>query len=131
MENDYILIKICETHPGGILRVFLRFGLFSPWYSYRSYSYKKSVYSVSSKFFRLCLQSLPIYYSTFPAVKFRYSVITSPLPSEKCCWERNISWPVLSTLRWQHCLGVCAIGFVDYCRYFSWLIFTGSNTFVD
>ena len=30
MENDYILIKICETHPGGILRVFLRFGLFHP-----------------------------------------------------------------------------------------------------
>ena len=41
MKNEYILIKICETHPGGILRVFLRFGLFSPWYSYRSYSYKK------------------------------------------------------------------------------------------
>ena len=30
MQNDYILIKNCETDPGGILRVSLGFDQFSP-----------------------------------------------------------------------------------------------------
>ena len=61
MENDNILIEINETHPGGILRVFLRNGLFSPWYSYRSYSYKKKRVLSTSGWFT----SLEFFY--FPA----------------------------------------------------------------
>ena len=48
IENGNILIEIYETHPGGILRVFLGNGLFSPVYSYRSYSYKKKRVFISA-----------------------------------------------------------------------------------
>ena len=61
----YLLLKIClndfhnvlvylefyyQTHPGTILKIFLQFGRFSPWYSYRSYSYIKKAF-ISSGFF--------------------------------------------------------------------------------
>ena len=45
--------KFVELH---VLKVFLRFGRFSPWYSYRSYSYKKAFMRIK-RFFQSCFLS--------------------------------------------------------------------------
>ena len=50
MENDYILIKICETHPGGILRLGYSYDLayFHPDILIEAIRIKKSVYNSSN-----------------------------------------------------------------------------------